>query len=109
VYTASAAAGVPDLKESGNYAYGNATKFNPTSPLPHFLFGRFLAIIGEHEAALVELQSAILLKPDYQEALSLLGDLNRLPIKKSEQNAVPILPEIETNVSTTTSNLSGPL
>ena len=75
VYTQLGLIGAPDTEADAKEAYSKSIKLNPSSPIPHFLYGRYLAIINKREDALKELELALTLKPDYQEAKNLLKEL----------------------------------
>ncbi len=75
VYSRLALSGVPDVAKLGIDAYTKSITRNPTSSAPHYLLGRFLAIIGDRNGAIKELNVALSMKPDYKDASDLLQSI----------------------------------
>ena len=75
VYTQLVIMGVPDARELGAEAYGQAQQLSPRSPLVHYGAARLLYFTGDIDRSRTELQQALALKPDYTEARSLLATL----------------------------------
>ncbi len=83
IYTRLALSGVPDVTKGGIEAYTKSITRNPTSPVPHYLLGQFLAIVGDRNWAIKELNLALVLKPDYKDARDLLQGI--------KQNVTPLI------------------
>lgn len=89
VYETAGLLGVPGAGDTAVAAYQEVQRLSPTNPLPAYLTGRLFALARDSARAKAFVERALTLKPDFQEANTLLGQIQNIPNQSLNNSATP--------------------